>query len=65
MPQPPININEVVHAITMAASAIASVIIANPLVALFALAGLAILAELPPIAVLLGIIAVVSYLIAH
>jgi len=60
-PQPPLSPDQIIAAIAAVAHALAGFVTANPLVAVFVLAAIAIAAELPPVALLLIILVAVAY----
>lgn len=62
-PQPPFNPDQIIAAIVAIAHALANFVVANPLVAVFILVAIAIVAQLPPIALLLIILVAVAYLL--
>jgi hypothetical protein len=60
-PQPPLNPDQIIAAIAAFAHMIVGFVLANPLVAVFLLAAIAIVAELPPVVLLLIIFLAVAY----
>jgi hypothetical protein len=60
-PLPPINPNQIIAAIAAFAHVIVGFVLANPLVAVFLLAAIAIVAELPPVVLLIIILLAVAY----
>lgn len=65
MVQPPIDPNTIIHMVQTAVIAITAFVTANPLIAVFLLAAIAIVAEFPPIVGILVLLVIVSFLIPH
>jgi hypothetical protein len=60
-PLPPLNPDQIIAAIVAFAHVIVGFVLANPLVAVFLLAAIAIVAELPPVVLLIIILLAVAY----
>jgi hypothetical protein len=60
-PLPPLNPDQIVAAIAVFAHAIVGFVLVNPLVAVFLLAAIAIVAELPPVILLIIVLLAVAY----